>query len=84
MNTTKLKFTTKLNNISGLHVNLIKIRGEPIMENGKRVSVWIPIELYQLAEKYRAKLGISQSGFYRTAIIRFLEELSRSELIKAS
>ena len=54
------------------------------MENGKRVSVWIPIELYQLAEKYRAKLGISQSGFYRTAIIRFLEELSKSELVKAS
>ena len=51
------------------------------MKNGKRISVWIPIELDDLVERYRKKLGISKSGFFRTAILRYLEEISKSELV---
>jgi len=51
------------------------------MKEGKRVSVWIPMELDKLIEKYQKKLGISKSGFCRTAILRYLEEISKSELI---
>jgi len=54
------------------------------MNKGRRISVWIPIELDELMEKYRIKLGISKSGFCRTAILRYLEEISKSELIRGS
>lgn len=52
------------------------------LKEGKRISVWIPPELDNLVDCYRRKLGISKSGFYRTAVLRYLEEISKSELIR--
>jgi len=52
------------------------------LKEGKRISVWIPLELDDLVDNYRKKLGISKSGFYRTAVLRYLEEISKSELVR--
>jgi hypothetical protein len=46
-------------------------------ENGRRVSVWVPLNLFNLVETCRAKYGVSKSSFYRNAIMRYLEDLSQ-------
>jgi hypothetical protein len=45
-------------------------------EKGVRRVVWIPLELDALIEEVRNKIGLSRSGFYRNAILRYLESLS--------
>lgn len=45
-------------------------------ESGVRRVVWVPNELDEIIEKVRKKLGISRSGFYRNAVLRYLESLS--------
>jgi len=45
-------------------------------ETGVRRVVWIPNELDEIIESVRKRLGISRSGFYRNAVLRYLESLS--------
>jgi len=47
-----------------------------VEEKGVRRVVWIPLELDALIEEVRKKIGLSRSGFYRNAILRYLESLS--------
>jgi hypothetical protein len=41
---------------------------------GKRRTVWLPEKLDRKAEKVRKALGLSNSGFYRFAIIEVIKQ----------
>jgi hypothetical protein len=43
-------------------------------EKGKRRTVWLPNSLDRKAEKVRKTLGLSNSGFYRFAIIEVITQ----------
>ena len=41
--------------------------------NGRTELVYLPDEIFQLAEKTRTKLGMKRSAFYRHCIMNYLE-----------
>lgn len=43
-------------------------------EKGKRRTVWLPDKLDRKAERVRKSLGLSNSGFYRFAIIEVVKQ----------
>lgn len=50
--------------------------GVYVEETGIRRVVWVPHELDEIIESVRKRLGLSRSGFYRNAVLRYLESLS--------
>ena len=45
-------------------------------ETGVRRVVWVPIELDNIIENTREKLGLNRSAFYKYAVTRVLQELN--------
>jgi len=43
-------------------------------EKGKRRTVWLPSKLDRKAENVRKALGLSNSGFYRFAIVEIIKQ----------
>jgi len=49
-------------------------------ERGKRRTVWLPDRLDRKAENVRKVLGLSNSGFYRFAIIEVIKQFQTNQL----
>lgn len=45
-----------------------------LKSKGKRRTVWLPDKLDRKAERVRKALGLSNSGFYRFAIIEVVKQ----------
>jgi hypothetical protein len=50
-----------------------------IESKGKRRTVWLPDKLDRKAEKVRKALGLSNSGFYRFAIIEVIKQFQTKQ-----
>jgi hypothetical protein len=50
-----------------------------IESKGKRRTVWLPDKLDRKAEKVRKALGLSNSGFYRFAIIEVVKQFQTKQ-----
>jgi hypothetical protein len=50
-----------------------------IEAKGKRRTVWLPDKLDRKAEKVRKALGLSNSGFYRFAIIEVVKQFQTKQ-----
>jgi hypothetical protein len=48
-------------------------------EKGKRRTVWLPDKLDRKAERVRKSLGLSNSGFYRFAIIEIIKQFQTKQ-----
>jgi hypothetical protein len=51
-------------------------------EKGKRRTVWLPEKLDRKAEEIRKILGLSNSGFYRFAIIEVVKQYQTIQIKK--
>jgi len=45
-------------------------------ENGVRRVVWVPVELDNIVEDTRRRLGLNRSAFYKYAVTKVLQELN--------
>lgn len=51
---------------------------------GAQVSVWLSTPIYERFLEASRKIGLSQSGFVKYAVLRELERLEAKEEVKAS
>lgn len=48
-------------------------------EKGKRRTVWLPEKLDKKSEEVRKALGLSNSGFYRFAIVEVIKQFQTKQ-----
>jgi hypothetical protein len=51
-----------------------------LKEKGKRRTVWLPEKLDKKAETVRKTLGLSNSGFYRFAIVEIIKQYQTKQI----
>ena len=50
-----------------------------LKSKGKRRTVWLPNNLDRKAERVRKALGLSNSGFYRFAIVEVIKQFQTNQ-----